>query len=72
MKTYGGKYLDHQKLIFNYRLSKARRVTFLISKARWCIFKRPVEAVPERYIQFTKAFVALSNFLMLRDLLTTT
>ena len=70
MKPFGGKYLEHQKQIFNYRLSRARRVsenTFGISTARWRIFKRPINAIPERCVNITKAAVALHNFLMLNE-----
>ena len=70
MKPYGGRYLEHAKRIFNYRLSRARRVsenTFGISTARWRIFKRPIDAIPERSIGITKAVVALHNYLMLHE-----
>ena len=70
MKPYGGRYLEHTKRIFNYRLSRARRVsenTFGISTARWRIFKRPIDAISERSIGITKAVVALHNFLMLHE-----
>ncbi len=70
MKPFGGKYFEHQKRIFNYRLSRARRVsenTFGISTARWRIFERPINAYPERRVNITKAVVALHNFLMLNE-----
>ncbi|XP_046860906.1 protein ALP1-like [Xenia sp. Carnegie-2017] len=70
MKPYGGRYLEHGKRIFNYRLSRARRVsenTFGISTARWRIFKRPIYAIPERCIGIVKAVVALHNFLMFHE-----
>ena len=70
MKPYGGRYLENEKRVFNYRLSRARRVsenTFGISTARWRIFKRPINATPERCAHIAKAVVALHNFLMLME-----
>ena len=70
MKPYAGNYLEHQKRIFNYRLSRARRVsenTFGISTARWHIFKRLIIATLKRCISITKAVIALHNFLMLHE-----
>ena len=70
MKPYGGKYLETEKHIFNYRLSRARRVsenTFGLSTARWGIFKRPIDALPEQCIGITKAVVALHNFIIVNE-----
>ena len=70
MKPYGGRYLEHTKRIFNYRLSRARRVsenTFGISAARWRILKRPIDAIPERCVGITRAVVALHNYLMFHE-----
>ena len=62
--------MEHAKRNFNHRLSIARRDnenTFGISTARWHIFKRPIDAIPERGIGITKAVVALHKFLMLLE-----
>ena len=51
MKPYGGRFLEHEKRIFNYRLSQARSVsenTFGNCTARWRIFKRQIDAIPDR------------------------
>ena len=66
MKSHSGRYLENATRIFNYKLSRARRVsenTFGISTARWRVFKRLIDAIPERCIGIINAgsFVKLCN-----------
>ena len=58
---------DASEFIFNYRLSRARRVienTFGILATRFRIFRRPIIASVENVQSTAKACVALHNYLM--------
>ena len=67
MKPYPNQNLQLDQQIFNYRLSRARRIienTFGIATTRFRIFRRPIIAKTEKVILVTKAVVALHNYLM--------
>lgn len=72
MKTWlqrsfpGRSSLSEDQQIFNYRLSRARRVienAFGILRARWRVFSRPIQASVKTVEAVTKAAVCLHNYL---------
>lgn len=58
MKPYSGRCMaDNKKRIFNYRLSRARRVienAFGIMASRFRVFRRPIMADPENVVSIVK------------------
>ncbi|KAK2702388.1 hypothetical protein QYM36_019002 [Artemia franciscana] len=75
MRPYPGQYLDHQKQVFNYRLSRARRIIencFGILAAKWRIFFTPIHTSLEKVNLIVMSCVCLHNFLRVRDGVTVT
>lgn len=67
--------LNLQQKVFNYRLSRARRIVecaFGILTARWRIFRRPLSTNIDNTIAIVKATVCLHNFLIQKDLAVST
>ena len=67
MKPYPNRNIPLDQMIFNYRLSRARRIienTFGIATSRFRVFRRPIIAKVGKAILITKAVVALHNYLM--------
>lgn len=59
--------LDKRKKIFNYRLSRARRViesTFGILVARWRIYRKPIISSLKLGLNIIKATCCLHNFII--------
>ena len=66
MRPYPGHDLPEDEAVFNYRLSRARRVieiTFGILVTRWRIFKRPIIAKVEKAVLLTQTACCLHNYL---------
>lgn len=67
MRPYAGQNLAEEKRVFNYRLSRARRVienTFGILSTRWQIFQMRLQAQPEVVKKYVQACICLHNFIM--------
>ena len=67
MKPYPFQNLSLTQRVFNYRLSRARRIienAFGITASRFRVFRRPIIAKVENVILITKAAIALHNFLI--------
>uniref|UniRef100_A0A0P4WL05 DDE Tnp4 domain-containing protein n=2 Tax=Scylla TaxID=6760 RepID=A0A0P4WL05_SCYOL len=70
MRPYPGQDLDNSKRVFNYRLSRARRVvenTFGILSQKFRICNRRIQAKPENVDHMILAICVLHNFIRKYD-----
>ncbi|XP_018376592.1 PREDICTED: uncharacterized protein LOC108769870 [Trachymyrmex cornetzi] len=66
MRPYSGRLLNERKKIFNYRLSRARRIienTFGILSSRWRIYRKPIHMHPKYVDTTVMATICLHNFI---------
>lgn len=66
MKPYSQRHLTREKTIYNYRLSRARRVVenaFGILSQRFGLFGKPIALAPEKVQLIVHAACCLHNFL---------
>ena len=66
----GSSLINELRKIFNYRLSRARRVTentFGTLVARWRVLQSPINATPEKVERIVLACIALLNYLRHTD-----
>ena len=66
MKPYPGQGIEETQTIFNYRLSRARRVienAIGILSARWRVFMSPLQTSAKNAETVVKATLCLHNFL---------
>lgn len=66
MRPYSDHNLEEKKRIFNYRLSRARRIienAFGILVSRWRIFRKPICMYPKTVDKIIMATICLHNFL---------
>ncbi|KMQ86369.1 nuclease harbi1-like protein, partial [Lasius niger] len=72
LRPYPGReHLNQDRIIFNYRLSRARRTienTFGILVSRWRILKRPITCSMEKIMKIVQAIICLHNWLRLQDI----
>lgn len=70
MKPYAFRSMNAVQRIYNYRLSRARRIienVFGIASARFRILRRAIELEPKKVAVIVSAICVLHNFLMTRS-----
>lgn len=70
MRPFPGSYLSEEKNIYNYRISRARRVienTFGILSQRWRIYRRTINADINTCENIVLATIVLHNYLQTKE-----
>lgn len=71
MRPFSGKQnLNQEKIIYNYRLSRARRTienTFGILSSQWRILRRSINCLVETAMKIVQAIVCLHNYIRIQD-----
>lgn len=65
MRPFPRRQLNHEKRIFNYRLSRARRqveCSFGIASSMWRVLRKPMEVDPDFATDIVKAVCILHNY----------
>lgn len=73
MKPFSKKHLTYRQRIFNYRLSRSRRIVenaFGILACRWGIYQKPISVQPSKVDLIIETTVLLHNYLLSKDLVT--
>lgn len=72
MRPFSGKQnLNQDKIIYNYRLSRARRTienTFGILSSQWRILRRPINCSVETAMKIVQAIVCVHNYIRIQDI----
>ena len=66
LRPYPGQGIPEEQRIFNYRLSRARRVienVFCIFTVHWRVFMQPIQSTVEKTDRIVKVTICLHNFL---------
>lgn len=70
MKPYARRNLTKEQKIFNYRLSRARRIVenaFGILTSRFRVYEKPISLIPEKVDSIVNATCALHNWLRIKS-----